>query len=137
MKKIRKVIMILIVYISLAFFTVFNASTSDLEAYSGVKDNGGKYTCAQILGDPNTKGSLMNILRDIYGIMRVAAVILVIVTGMIDFTKAVAASDSDKLNKSLKSFVTKLIVLIVFFLVPGFINIIWELVFGEGTACVF
>lgn len=114
-----------------------DSNTDNLDVNNLVKSNSGKYTCEQLLGSKDTKGTVMHLLSDIYGIMRIAAVILVIVLGMLDFTSAVAASDSDKLNKAGKIFTKRLIILLVFFLIPNLVNLIITIAFGPSYICGF
>lgn len=77
----------------------------------------------------------MNILSDVYNMLRIGAVILVIVLGMVDFTSAVSASDSDKLNKAIKKLTRRLIILVVLFVVPTLLELVLSLVFGPGFLC--
>lgn len=60
----------------------------------------------------------------IYVIILIIAPIIVIVLGSIDYAKAVMASDIEKMAKFKKKFPTRLILLVVLFLVPALIRLI-------------
>lgn len=64
------------------------------------------------------------IFHTIYVILTIAAPILVIVFGSLDYAKAVMASDIEKMEKSKKQFPKRLLLLIVFVLVPIFVRIL-------------
>lgn len=137
---LKYTIILLTLFCSLSFASYVNAettggSTSELEEFEPVINNEGNVTCEDLLGSKNDAGSLMNILSDVYNMLRIGAVILVIVLGMVDFTSAVSASDSDKLNKAIKKLTRRLIILVVLFVVPTLLELVLSLVFGPGFLC--
>ena len=66
-------------------------------------------------------------LHTIYLILEIAAPIAVIVFGSLDYAKAVMASDIEKMEKSKKKFPKRLLLLVLFVLVPILIQIILKL----------
>jgi len=79
-------------------------------------------------------------LRDIvsggYTILKVAAILLTLILGMIDFAKGIYSNDSDYLKKASKKFVKRLIACIVILLLPLIINPIVEMAIGvENGTC--
>lgn len=58
----------------------------------------------------------------IINIIKIIVPILIIIFGSIDFAKVVISHDADELNKSISSFVRKLILGVVVFLIPTIIN---------------
>jgi len=140
-KLIKYTIILITLFCSFALVSYVNAetnggsSTSELEQFEPIIDNSGSVTCEDLLGSKSQEGSLMNIISDVYNMMRIGAVILVIVLGMIDFTGAVSASDSDKLNKSIRKLTKRLIILVVLFVVPVLLELVLSLVFGPGFLC--
>ena len=151
MKNIRKVLIAFILVVSLFFVGNYSFSakedntstdttrtketTDDLKQYKAADNNAGEISCTDIFGSKGDSGSLMHILSQVYKIMRIAAVILVIALSMMDFSTAVASSDSDKLKSVTNKFVKRLIVLVVFFLAPSFLALIFDLGFGKGMSC--
>ena len=75
----------------------------------------------------------VEMLHFIYAAMRIIAPILVIVFGMFDYTKSVFAADEQKILEARKKFPKRLILLILFILVPLIIDLILG-VFGPDTS---
>lgn len=67
------------------------------------------------------------IFHDLYIILRIAAPILVIILGSLDYAKAVLASDVDQMEKSKKKFPKRLILVVLFMLIPMLIDLILSL----------
>jgi hypothetical protein len=110
--------------------------TDDLNTDQFVTDNSGSLTCSDLLGDKDDESSLMHIISLVYNILKVFAVTMVVILGMLDFSGAVATSDNDKLSKAIKTFTTRLILLVVFFLIPTFVNLVLGIIFGEEAICL-
>lgn len=62
------------------------------------------------------------VFHTIYNILRVIAPILVIIFGTLDYAKAVIASDIEKMEKSKKNFPKRLLLLVLFIMVPFIIS---------------
>ena len=63
-----------------------------------------------------------------YGsIVKISVPILLIVFGIIDFAQAVFASDADKMKAAQKKFIQRVIIAIIIFLVPTFVNLLLTL----------
>lgn len=67
------------------------------------------------------------IFHDLYIILSIAAPILVIIFGSLDYAKAVFASDVEKMEKSKKKFPKRVALVVLFMLVPVVINLILNL----------
>ena len=78
-------------------------------------------------GDYKVKCEDVVIFHDLYIILRIAAPILVVVFGSLDYAKAVLASDAEKMEKSKKKFPKRLILVVLFMLIPVVINLILSL----------
>lgn len=87
--------------------------------------------CKDMLGAP----AVSSLINSIYTVAKIAAVIIVMVFSMIDYTKAVASSDASLMQKATKRFTTRLIVLAAFYLVPTFLDLLISLTFGSGYFC--
>lgn len=73
------------------------------------------------------------IFHTIYMIMVIAAPILTLLFGVIDFTKSVLASDEKKILEFRKKFPKRLLLLMLFILVPLIISFILNLVGGDTS----
>lgn len=67
------------------------------------------------------------IFHDFYVIFQIAAPILVILFGSIDYAKAVISSDIEKMEKSKKLFPKRVMMLVLFVIIPIIIKIILDL----------
>ncbi len=79
--------------------------------------------CDVILGE-----ELLKWLSSAYFLIQVFAVIVTVVTGMMDITKAVASSEEDSLKKAFKSIRTRLIVTAILIILPILIEFILGIV---------
>lgn len=62
------------------------------------------------------------VFHTLYNILRIIAPILVVLFGTLDYAKAVIASDIEKMEKSKKQFPKRLILLVLFIMVPFIIS---------------
>lgn len=69
----------------------------------------------------------VKVFHTIYVILQIAAPIAVIIFGSLDYAKAVIASDVEKMEKSKKKFPKRLLLLILFVVIPIVINAILSL----------
>lgn len=122
-------------------FNIVNAGNS----FSGNK----KTVC----GFDYMSDRLPNFTSGLYNIVKLLVPVILIVMGMIDFTKAMMASDEKKMKDAQKSFITRLIAsIIIFFIMAivqfafkqigagseyrnGFVNCIDCLLNNNNTAC--
>lgn len=96
--------------------------------------------CGDLFGDPNDKDSIRYLINEILQYPKIIVPILVIILGTLDFAKAVIAGKEDDMKKAQKTFIKRLIIGVVFFFVPVFVDllmgladIVWE---GLGyTSC--
>lgn len=69
----------------------------------------------------------VKVFHTIYVILQIAAPITVIIFGSLDYAKAVIASDVEKMEKSKKKFPKRLLLLVLFVVIPIVINAILSL----------
>lgn len=84
-------------------------------------------------------GSLLTFFNSfIYGTIKFSLVGLLIVLGMLDFSKAVFSDDSDALKKASKKFMMRFVVVILFFLLPVIIETLlnWFISSENIDACL-
>ena len=70
---------------------------------------------------------VVGIILKVIQIIRIAVPILLILSLMIDFAKAVKNDDSDALNKAKKTAVSKVIAAVLVFLIPTFVRVIADI----------
>ncbi len=85
-----------------------------------------------ICDSPNVL-EVMYIINIVITIIKIAVPILLIVSLMITFVKAVSSNDSDALEKAKKSSVAKVIAAILVFFIPTFVNTIVTVVSPESN----
>lgn len=71
---------------------------------------------------PNCKD--YKVFHDLYNILRIIAPTLVVLFGTLDYAKAVLASDVEKMEKSKKQFPKRLLLLVLFVVVPVIVSIL-------------
>jgi len=100
-----------------------------IEKIPGI-DLGGnvRLNCEGLLGD-----DLLDLINDIFNYVKIAAPILLIVLGIVDFGQAVLSDDRDALKKATSKFVKRAIVCVVIFFVPLILNYVLGLIDKIGT----
>ena len=78
-------------------------------------------------------GDLDKMLDNAYTVMRIAAVALTLILGMLDFAKAIWSNDQDGLKKAQQKFVKRLIAMVVIVILPFIIDPIIKLALGSDT----
>lgn len=95
--------------------------------------------CQGLFGNKNDPDSLSYLINDILKYARIIVPVLIIGLGMLDLAKAVIASKEDEMKKAQQTFVKRLILGVVFFFIPVFVDIImWlaDIVWnGMYTSC--
>ncbi|MBE6153572.1 MAG: hypothetical protein E7166_05050 [Firmicutes bacterium] len=86
-------------------------------------------------GDPMTCESLKNtetykIVRNVFTWIQIAAPIMLVIFGVVDFTKAVAASDNDAIKKAQGAFVKRVIIAAIIILLPFIVDLLLSLLDG-------
>lgn len=75
--------------------------------------------CKDLFGD-----DLVNKINDVMDIIKIVIPILLIVLGIVDFTKAIFSGSEEDMSKSQKTFLKRIVAAILVFFVPVFINLI-------------
>ena len=110
MKKMKKILY------SLCFLVYFSFSSSIIEASNTYS----KVQC----GDNVIPYAAPQIVKIIFTILQIATPIIIILFGMIDFLKAVIAQKEDEIKKGQQTFIKRLILGALVFLVFFFVEII-------------
>lgn len=74
-------------------------------------------------------------MQKYFDILKVIVPILVVALSILDFSKVILNSDSDEMKKAQSKFVKRLILAVVFFLLPHLINFLLNLILETGVFC--
>ena len=131
MKNIKKMVFGII----LMFFSTYNVLADTLNLKELGFGNGGfgplGQTCSKVLG-----ATVVKIIHGSVGILRIAAVIIAILSAMFTLMGAVVSKDADGLKKAEKKCVIMGIVLLGIGIFPSVVTLIAS-VFGFDTTCIF
>lgn len=97
--------------------------------YSGINlGDDVEATCDAILGQ-----DLIDLISKLYGYVKMAAPILLLVLGTVDFGTAVISQDKDALEKAFKKFIKRAIICAAIFFIPIILNWLLSKVVIGGT----
>lgn len=96
-----------------------------------------------LLGGENSQ--TVSLIKDIYGYIKIIIPLLIVVLSIADFIKVVGTGKDDDMKKTIKKFATRIIIAVVFVLVPILISLIINVSgissqypsLGEGTKAIF
>ena len=98
--------------------------------YNGIEvDPNASKTCEGVLGDELTKK-----LTEFFNILKIVVPILVIALSSFDFAKSILNSDSDSFKNSQITFAKRLVLAVIFFLLPIIINL--SLINSNLSTCI-
>lgn len=82
-------------------------------------------------------GVISDITRPLARLILIAAPIILIIMGTVDFLGAVSASDEKAMKKAMNNLVKRFVICVVIFLLPLLVNIVmgWT-VFNDFSACL-
>lgn len=94
-----------------------------------IKILGTEYNCEKLIDD-----ELNEYIQLAFLLIRAITPILLIVFGMLDFTKVIGQNDYDALQKATRTFVKRLIICVIIFLVPTLVNFLMNITgISDGT----
>lgn len=88
-------------------------------------------SCNNVYADEqliDCQGETMQLIREIFGYIKICIPILLIILGSIDFVKAIISSDEQKMKKATKDFVSRLIIGVVIYFIPSLIEFLFGLI---------
>lgn len=111
-----------------------NISTWNLESKDKI-DFDTSNGCVSYLGNPETKGEPAYYLQFIFNLMKYAAIILLLVLTIMEFSKATVSSNQDAMKKALQNTIKRLIIAVIIFFLPILIKFVFELlgIYSAGT----
>ena len=116
-------VIVLIIALIIGINGVFAADSANCEAIFGSKT------------DPN---SVRYFINEILQIPKIIVPIIIIIYGMIDFSKAVLASKEDEMRKAQTTFVKRVLIGIGVFLVPVIVDLLMglaDIALGAASSC--
>lgn len=78
-------------------------------------------------------GKFGDIVSYILNILRIVGVVLMIVLGVLDFTKALSSSDADAMKKAGNMFIKRLIIVVLILFIPAIIDLLFGII--DKTSC--
>lgn len=100
--------------------------------FNGNESNIGNENTSCSIFDKSTQ--LGKILSTIFNIIRVIAVCGLVVFGVLDFAKALIASDDDALKKATTTFIKRLIIVVLILFIPSIIDLLFKLINKDSCA---
>ena len=85
--------------------------------------------------DCNVLGEFGEDLQSIFNVFKIVAPILTLVLSTYDFVVSITSKAAEGLQKSSKKFVTRLVLVVLLYLLPTLINLLLQLTIG-GSICV-
>lgn len=85
--------------------------------------------------DCNVLGEFGKDLQSIFNVFKIVAPILTLVLSTYDFVVSITSKSAEGLQKSSKKFVTRLVLVVLLYLLPTLINLLLQLTIG-GSTCV-
>lgn len=122
------------IYFMSSFPDKFNLSSEETSKLNTLKDNmknlgEGKglntnivFTCDDLFGE-----TLINKINSYLKIIKIVIPILLLAFGILDFFKATFASDEEAMTKAKKTFIKRLGIAVLIFLVPTFVDLLLKL----------
>ena len=101
------------------FLAKKSSTTTQHYGIEGYNSANNKLNCGQLIDEKTKK-----LLNDILKYPRYAVPAIIIVLGSLDMFKAVIASKEDEMKKAQKTFIKRVIVGVLVFLIPALINVI-------------
>ncbi len=95
------------------------------ESYYGEIKEENYYVCNGLLSE-----RMAVLLGKVYRTVILLSMVVVVVMGMMDFTRATASDNADDMKKAWKTFVNRLIIAIILLMLPTFLEFIFTL-FGD------
>ena len=133
----RKIMYSLIVFISAFVFTNVKAENKNINiineskqvGYINVYADEDSVNCSSL-------GKFKEDLQSIFNAFKIVAPILTLVLSTYEFVTAITSKAAEGLQESVKKFTTRLILVIVLYLLPVFLNLILNLAIPGSGTCI-
>lgn len=87
--------------------------------------------CQKTIGKEGIPGDIVSIIHYVYLGIQVVVPIILIIFGMIELGKAIAAQKEDEIKRAQSSFLKKLIIAVIVFLVFSVVKFVFDFAGGE------
>ena len=84
----------------------------------------------------NSMPKTIGIINDLLGLLKIAIPIILIILGAVGFVKAIIAKDDQGMKKAQSTFITRLIIGVAIFFVPGIMQFLLGII-GYGDSCLY
>ena len=89
--------------------------------------------CVNVIGEKGIPTNLANMIHYVYLAIQVVVPILLIIFGMIELAKALTASKEEEIKKAQGSFLKKLVLAVIIFLVFTVVQLIFNFAAGDDV----
>ena len=89
--------------------------------------------CEKVIGDKGIEDNIASIVHYIYLGIQVVVPILLIIFGMIELAKAITAQKEDEIKKAQSSFLKKLVLAVIVFLVFSIVKLVFNFAGGGDS----
>ena len=86
--------------------------------------------CADLLGE-----GTVELLQEVYNIMKFTVPIIIIVFTVLDFSKAITAGKDDEIKKASKNFMIRIIIGVTIYIIPPVLNFVLSDLLGFYGTC--
>lgn len=134
--KIEKIYTIIILFISFMFINV----KAETQNYPLLNNNQIGYVNVYADEESNEKcsalGDFKGDLQSIFNAFKIVAPILTLVLSTYEFVSAITSKAAEGLQKSLKKFGTRLVLVVILYILPVLLNIILNLAYPGASTCI-
>lgn len=109
--------------------TIYDSDSTKLKDVTGCESVFGQVVNGKFVD----KNSLGYFLQSLFNIVKYVVPIILIVLTVVEFLMAVTSGDKDNITKALKKTYTRLIIVVIIFLVPTILNLLLSFVTENGT----
>lgn len=89
------------------------------------------HACPTLVGDKGIPGDIVSIIHYVYLGIKVVIPIILIIFGMIELGKAITAQKEDEIKRAQSSFLKKLIIAVIVFLVSSIVQFVFDFAGGK------
>lgn len=87
-----------------------------------------EYKCDDLLGSSDDKGSPAYYILVVFNVMKYIAIIILIVSSIMDFVGAIASQDNDIIKKAVAKMGKRLILCVIIFIIPTLIDFVLQFI---------
>lgn len=115
---------------NIIFLTEENANNDSTDESNTETNTGTSNTDCSVLGEFGQD------LQSIFNVFKIVAPILTLALSSYDFVVSITSKQAEGLQKSAKKFATRLVLVVILYLLPTVLNFFLKLTLASGSTCV-